>query len=288
MTSIDQFESRFRGAAKDVYRHRERTIDHVVVFTDLSSDQTASYGKQVQRALEMLPASDARSWRFVPGAECATIGDLLAIVETYEPDLVVAYRNLHSGAWRWQHSLSDHIEVLTQSTNVPVLLLPRPDSGGTWEPPAKADADHCVMALTDHLAGDSALVDFAVAFAAPGGRLVLAHVEDQHVFERYIEVIGRIPEIDTDVARETILHQLLREPRDYVESAARELHEAGVDLRVDPVVTVGHRVGAYTGLVETHSVDLLVMHTKDDDQLAMHGLSYPLAIELHSTPLLLI
>ncbi len=288
MTSIDQFESRFRGAAKDVYRHHERRIDHVVVFTDLSPDQTASYGKQVQQALQMLPASDARSWRFVTGDECATIGALLAIVEEFQPDLVVAYRNLHSGAWRWQHSLSDHIEVLTQATGVPVLLLPRPDAEGSWEPPAVADADHCVMALTDHLAGDSDLVDIAVAFAAPGGRLVLAHVEDQHVFERYIEVIGRIPEIDTEVARETILRQLLREPRDYVESAARNLHDADVDLRVDPVVTIGHRVAAYTGLVETHSVDLLVMHTKDDDQLAMHGLSYPLAIELHATPLLLI
>ena len=153
MTSIDQFESRFRGAAKDVYRYRERTIDHVVVFTDLSPEQTAAYGKQVQMALRMLPASEARSWRFVPGSECASIGDVLALVETTAPDLIVAYRNLHSSAWRWQHSLSDHIEVLTQATEVPVLLLPRPDAGGTWAPPTIADTDHCVMALTDHLAG---------------------------------------------------------------------------------------------------------------------------------------
>lgn len=288
MTSIDQFESRFRGAAKDVYRYRERTIDHVVVFTDLSPEQTAAYGKQVQMALRMLPASEARSWRFVPGSECASIGDVLALVETTAPDLIVAYRNLHSSAWRWQHSLSDHIEVLTQATEVPVLLLPRPDAGGTWAPPTIADTDHCVMALTDHLAGDSDLVDVAVAFAAPGGRLLLTHVEDQQVFERYIDVIGRIPEIDTDLAREVILNQLLREPRDYVDSAAFELRRAGVKLRVEPVVTVGHRVGTYIGLVETHSVDLLVMHTRDEDQLAMHGLSYPLAVELNTTPLLLI
>ena len=37
-----------------------------------------------------------------------------------------------------------------------------------------------------------------------------------------------------------------------------------------------------------HEADLLVMHTKDEDQLAMHGLAYPLAIEVRTVPLLLL
>jgi hypothetical protein len=41
-------------------------------------------------------------------------------------------------------------------------------------------------------------------------------------------------------------------------------------------------------MVEENEADLLVMHTKDDDQLAMHGLAYPLAIEVRSIPLLLL
>ena len=36
------------------------------------------------------------------------------------------------------------------------------------------------------------------------------------------------------------------------------------------------------------SFDLLVMNTKDDEQMAMHGLAYPLAIEVRSIPLLLL
>ncbi len=288
MTSIDQFESRFRGAAKELYRHTPRSIDHVVVFTDLSPAAARAYGAQVQRALRMLPPSEARSWRFVNGPECATVGDVLAIVEKFTPDLVVAYRNLHSGAWRWPHSLSDHVEVLTQATDVPVLLLPRPGTDGSWEPPDVADHEHVVMAVTDHLAGEARLVDMAVAFAAEGGTLVLGHVEDDAVFARYVEAIARIPEIDTDVARERILHQLLREPRDYAASVAAELERAGVSLRVEPVITTGHRVQAYDALIDLHSVDLLVMRTKDDDQLAMHGLSYSLAVELRDLPVLMI
>lgn len=30
------------------------------------------------------------------------------------------------------------------------------------------------------------------------------------------------------------------------------------------------------------------MHTKDEDQSAMHGLAYPLAVELRETPLLML
>ncbi len=30
------------------------------------------------------------------------------------------------------------------------------------------------------------------------------------------------------------------------------------------------------------------MHTKDEDQMAMHGMAYPLAIELRQIPLLLL
>lgn len=288
MTRIDQFESAFLGAAKDLYRHTPVQIDHVVVLTDLNRDNAAAYGAQVREALAMLPASEARSWRFVPGPECATIGDVLAIVQRDEPGLVCTYRNLHSGAWRWPHSLSDHVEVLTQVTAAPVCLLPRPDRAGRWDPPAVAPADFCVMAMTDHLAGDNALVDHAVAFAPTGGRLVLSHVEDERTFDRIIAAFAKIPEIDTEVARERLLYQLLREPQDYIGSVRRELAAVGVELEVGALVQLGQRLSTYKSLVESHGVDLLVLRAKDDDQLAMHGISYPLAVELRDIPLLLL
>jgi hypothetical protein len=53
-------------------------------------------------------------------------------------------------------------------------------------------------------------------------------------------------------------------------------------------VTHGHHLSEYRRLVQEHDVDLLVMNTKDEGQLAMHGLAYPLAIEIRSIPLLLL
>ena len=59
-------------------------------------------------------------------------------------------------------------------------------------------------------------------------------------------------------------------------------------IGIESVVTVGHRLSEYAGLIEEHEIDLLVFNTKDDDQLAMHGLAYPLAIELRQIPLLML
>ena len=45
---------------------------------------------------------------------------------------------------------------------------------------------------------------------------------------------------------------------------------------------------AYRRLIEQHEVDLLVLNTKDEDQLAMRGIAYALAVELRQTPLLML
>ena len=50
---------------------------------------------------------------------------------------------------------------------------------------------------------------------------------------------------------------------------------------------VRHVLG-YKELVEENEIDLLVMYTKDEEQLAMHGIAYPLAVELRATPLLML
>ena len=144
------------------------------------------------------------------------------------------------------------------------------------------------MAITDHLTGDSSLVRHAVAFTEPGGTLFLTHVEDDQVFARYIDVISKIPSIDTDSAEATLRAQLLKEPREYIDSCREVLKAAGVERTVEAVVTMGHRLSEYRRLVTEHEADLLVMHTKDKDQLAMHGMAYPLAVELREIPLLLI
>ena len=59
-------------------------------------------------------------------------------------------------------------------------------------------------------------------------------------------------------------------------------------IDVEEVIRMGHQVADCKALVEEFSIDLVVMNTKDEEQLAMHGLAYPLAIELRSVPLLML
>ncbi len=286
MPNIDLFESAFRAAAKTVFHHHPVTVRKALVVTDLAADAALAYAERVKGFLAGLPRAESVTWAIAHGAEVETVGALLERVQHEQPDLVCTYRNLHSGAFRWPYTLGDHVEVLTQVTTVPVLLLPRPDAQAALE--TRLQDTNRVMAITDHLTGDDKLVSWAVALTSPGGTLFLTHIEDQGTFERYVEVIGKLPGLDTDRARELIGAQLLKEPSEYIDTCAAGLRAAGVDVIVAPEVQMGHHLPVYRELVEEHAIDLLVMNTKDEDQLAMHGLAYPLAVELRGLPLLML
>lgn len=281
MTLIDQFESVFRAASRTPYRYAAVSIRKVLVVTDLEAGAAAAF---TARAMKLLAAVGSPETEVLAAGDADTVGELLEAVQRAAPDLVCTYRNLHSGAWRWPYTVGDHVEVLTQVTAVPVLLLPRPEVEAAAE---RGQSDR-VMAMTDHLDGDERLVNAAAAFTRDGGTLYLTHVEDDAVFERYIEAAGRTPRIDTDVARDAIRHALLKPPADYVQACAAGLARAGVDLTVESIVEMGHHLSTYKALVRDNDIDLLVLNTKDQDQLAMHGLAYPLAVELRDTPLLML
>lgn len=286
MSRLDQFESAFKSAAKTLYRYEPVRVETALVVSDLDEYQARLFGDRVRSFMSALPGAESIAWQDVEGKKVDSVGALLELVETHRPDLICTYRNLHSGAWRWPFTLGDHLEVLTQVTDTPVLVLPRVDDGAAWRGGAQ-DTDR-VMALTNHLAGDHRLVSFAAACTEADGVLLLAHVEDESVFERYLDAISKIPEIDTAVARTEIKAQLLKEPHDYIRSCRDKLAQASVPVQVEEIVTVGQRLAVFKQLVADHEIDLLVMNTKDEDQLAMHGLAYPLAVELRSVPLMML
>ena len=211
---------------------------------------------------------------------------MLESIEERKPDIIVTYRHLHSEAWRWPHSLGEYLDVMTQATSVPVFVLPHPDADRAL-PHSIKDTDR-VMAITNHLTGDNRLVNMAVRFTEPGGTCWLTHVESQPVFERYMDAISKIPAIDTDVARESLAAQLLKEPRDFIAACRAEIDAQGLPVSIEEVVVMGRRVDEYGDLVAKREIDLLVLHTKDDDQLAMHGAAYALAVELRGIPLLML
>ncbi len=283
MTQIDQFESIFRAAAHDAFEYNAIALNKVLFVTDGTAEQSQVF---IQQTLDYATNLTKAKIELVDGAAFRTTTELLEKVSAHQPDLICTYRNLHSKAWKFRHSLGEHLDVLLQRTDAPVLVMPHPEAGF-----ANADAlrdTKTVMAITDHLANNHALVNHAISFVAPDGELYLTHIEEEAVFERYIDAISKIPTIDTDEARKRIAHQLLQDPINYIASCQDVLKTQGLSLTIHPIVSFGHHLTEYRQAVESHTVNLLIMNTKDDEQLAMHGLAYPLAVELRQLPILML
>ncbi len=285
MTQIDKFESVFRGADKPVFHYEALAIRRAVLLCDLERGAAEGLLETVRRFLAVLEGPGL-SWDVIEGARVSGIREMLAVLEERGPDLVVSYRHLHSDGWHYPYGLGEYLEVLTQGTDYRVLVLPHPEAGRAL-PHALENTDR-VMAITDHLAGDHRLVNHALRFTSPGGTCDLAHVTDGVTFDRLVETISKIPEIDTESAGADLLAQMQKEPRDYVVACRRAAEQHGLDVQLGEVVMVGHRLSEYQRLVEEHEVDLLVCNTKDEDQLAMHGLVHPLAVQLRRVPMLML
>ncbi len=286
MTRVDQFESVFRAAARTVFEPEAVVIDSVLVVCDRDGSEAEEFAARSHSFLDVLDASENLRWLTVQGSDFSTVPELLERVEAERPGLICTHRHLHSESWRWPYTLGEYVDVLTQATTTPVLVMPHPERPEFQQLAGRHPQS--VMAVTDHLTGDNRLVNYAAHFTPRGGRLLLGHVEDDAIFERYMEAISKISTIDTDGARHEIQARLLKDPLEYIESCREGLASVAPELTVESIVTSGHHIRAYRRLIEEHEVDLLVMNTKDEDQLAMHGLAYSLAIELRTIPLLML
>ena len=80
----------------------------------------------------------------------------------------------------------------------------------------------------------------------------------------------------------------MKEPRDYIHSCQAVLANNGLKIQVEPILEMGHFLQQYKHLIQSNEIDLLVLNTKDDDQMAMHGLAHPLVVEMRHIPMLLL
>jgi hypothetical protein len=284
VTKLDQFESVFKSASKERFVLEPVSIERVAVVTDLDEYGAALFTKYLEDFLAVL--GDGVQWRSLHRGHFGTVKEMLELIEQGRPDLICTYRNLNDSARSWPYSLGVHLDVLTQVTSTPVLVLPDPDRETSAATPPETTSS--VLVVTDHLTGQDRLVSYGAHFTAPDGTLFLGHVEDDSIFERYADVLSKIPSIDTAPATEAIRRQLLKEPADYIDSCRTALEAEGLQLRVESIVTMGHLLADYKRLAVTHHIDLMVINTKDEDQMAMHGIAYPLAVELRNTPLLML
>ena len=280
---VDQFESIFKRADKPRFEYRRPEIRRVTLVTDLNATDTAALLQQVQQFLAVLQP-DGPEWHTLGEGDYDRKSDLLERLLEHQADLIVTSRNLRQSDKNTPHSLGVYLDTLTQATQAPVLVLPDMQHRGEGAMTQTAG----VMVATDHLAGDARLINHAVRFTQPGGHVHLCHVEDDAVFAYYLDAISKIPAIDTATAERSLREQLLKQPADYITSCIEVLELNDIAANLHAHVLMGHRLQDYRRLVDEHRTDLLVLNTKDEDQLAMHGMAYPIAVEFRDIPLLML
>ena len=280
---IDEFESIFRRSEKEPFSWVEIPVESITVVSDLDAEDAARIHRDVAGFISRLDTVTA--WHTITGDQYRTVAELLQIIENRQTDLLITHRHLQETSFVPQHSLGVYLDVLTQTTSIPVLLLP----GTAACPVSVADRD-CdrVMVVADHISGDNQLINYGARMCRSGGTIWLCHIEDDLIFERYMQAIERIPEIDSDDARILIEKQLLKEASDFIDTCSEAIRRDGPNIAVERHVGRGHHLRDYRELIQHCEIDLLVLNTKDDDQLAMHGRAYSLSVERTDVSMLLL
>lgn len=280
---IDEFESIFRRSEREIFQYVDIPIENITVISDHASDHAQ---QTIDMARKFVPRLESTAnWRIISGDQFSTVAELLEVLDAQQTDLVMTHRHIHQTSRVPQHSLGVYLDVLTQTTSIPVFVLP-----GSAAAPASVADRICdrVMVVADHISGDNRLINYGAKMCRTGGSLWLCHIEDDRVFQRYMDAISRIPEIDSDDARVLIENQLIRDAQEFIDGCSDVIQAEGPNINVKSFVGRGHHLTDYRKLIEDNDVDLLVVNTKDDDQLAMHGRAYSLSVELTNVSMLLL
>ena len=283
MDHIDEFESMFRRAERELFQFADIPCQSIAFITDQSAEETRRRLSSVQKFLTSL--GGGVQWHAITGDQYSNVAELLSRIDEQQLDLIVTYRHLQEESLVPQHSLGVYLDVLTQTTSIPVLVLP-----GTAAVPKPLGDGRCdrTMVVADHISGDNRLINYGALLTPDNGQLWLCHVEDDAIFERYMDAIEKIPEIDTSVARELLEATLLKAASDFIGSCIGELKKARGSITYESRVARGHFLKQYTELIQDAGIDILVTNTKDEDQLAMHGMAYSLSVELVEIAMLLL
>jgi len=282
---IDEFESIFRSADKPSFHFAPPRVEKILLMSDLSGQEVRTFEERMRQFVGSGEPGGTITWESVHREKPDTRDALLKIVETHAPDLIVTHRNLHDDIRDSRFGMGIYVLVLTQITDIPVLVAPR-----LWDEAFEKATEKLedVMLVTDHLVGADRLINWAVHFVNNSGILFFTNVESQVAFERYMEAISRIPGIETEFAEQEIRRELLKEAEDYIQRCQEMLAKVKPNLQTEAIVTMGYTLPTYRELMKQHHHEMLVMDSKDEKQIAMRGLAYAMAVEFADTAMLLI
>ena len=67
MTKVDQFESMFRSASREIFRYEQVNIESVLLVTDRDEVKAKLFGEQTRQFLKVISDDDNVGWHNVNG-----------------------------------------------------------------------------------------------------------------------------------------------------------------------------------------------------------------------------
>lgn len=277
MLKLDHFTSVFRAADKDIITIPKCEISKVLLVTDVSHEKSlliwGSWKKLFFGNVDVT---------ILHGEESKDLSLITQKIEASGCDLIVSYRCLHSDNWRYPHAIGSYVEVITQMTATPVLLMPHIlEEAQEYSPPES------IILISDDLTKEADLLGWACSFRSHSSRCTLVELENLTYLNRLLNTIAKIPQIDTEMAQEKISSQLQKDSQGWLERSQDILREWERPPSLKRVQIAQSCMTSCIELVEEEKAKLIVLNTKDDDQLAIHGLVYPFMVQFRNIPLLL-
>lgn len=266
-SNLDVFASVFKRSVKHHFRYQEKELTSMMVIADgehlnALDDFAATYCENRTR------------FAYTSTFKWSTLRDELA---KQSPSMVLIQRQLGIHDAGLQFSMGPILESITQELNIPVLVLPHDFSGYHIKN---------VAVGFDHQIDNSHLVNQALLLKNSIENLVLVHVEEESVFNYYMDAISKIPGINTEYAEANIQETILKLSGDFFEDVKSKLSPQ--KLNISSHCSFGDVVTQYGKLINDHQVDLLVFEAEDDSKLAMHSLGQSLAIQFPNIATLLV
>ena len=278
MTQIDQFESVFRAAFQDSFQYQKIPLNRLTIVSDLPENEGQDYLNVIRSFLGNSHDQHFQLLHFKPDDNLDGLDEKL---NELRPDLVISYRNLGASKDNTKLTIGENLDFLLHGTSYPILVMPAPQLGIPL-------INGRVLTIANDLSKDPLLINYAVAITQPEESNLLLHLEDQGIFDRYMEIISKVPSIDTEDARNKIQRQLMKEPLDYIGSCTQILREANVPIRIVGKTMMGNSLATVRSIITEESIRLLVMRTRHNEQIALHGLAYPILTEIREIPILML
>jgi len=108
---VDEFESIFKRAAKDVFLYQRPAIESAVLVTDMDSAPSAALLQRVQKFLAVLE-SECTCWNVLSDSDYDRKSALLERLDALNPQLIVTYRHLKQVDRETHSSLGVYVDTL--------------------------------------------------------------------------------------------------------------------------------------------------------------------------------